>query len=64
MLTDVKWDHGRACNILYPIISIEIDILVDLSFMLVWLTKPYLSFNASLIERHKHLPQYRKTIMP
>ena len=36
--------------------SIEIDILVDLSFMLVLLTKSYVSFNASLIERHKHFP--------
>ena len=56
MLTNVKWDHSRACDILYPIESIEIDILVDLSFMLVGLTKSHLSFNTSLIERHKHFP--------
>ena len=30
--------------------------MVDLSFLLVWLTNFYLSFNASLMERHKHFP--------
>ena len=50
-LIDVKWGHGRACYILYPIEKQKNNALVDLPFMLVWLTKFYLSFNASLIER-------------
>ena len=45
-----------GCAIFYTLLKnkLVIYILVNLFFMLVWLTRFYLSFSASLIECHKH----------